>query len=1008
MKHALGLLFPLITVAAPGLAQTVPVSGRVLDAKDQAPLIGANVLLTRLTADSARTGAAVDAEGNFAVPAVEAGRYRLTVSFLGYQTIKRAVTVSGQPLELGTLSLQAGGVTLKGVEVTGRAAAAVQKGDTAQYDARAFKTNPDANAQDLITKMPGVTVDPSSGKIQAQGEQVQRVLVDGKEFFGNDPDAVLKNLPAEAIDKIQVYDRASDQAQFTGFDDGNQQKTINIVTRPQFRNGQFGRVLVGAGQGGDNQTRYRASGNINSFRGKQRFSVIAQSNNVNEQNFGTDDLLGVVGGSARGGGGGGRNGASGGGGGTNASGNFLVGQSGGISKTNAVGLNYSDSWGKKTDVQASYFFNRSVNTLVSNTDRRFTAQDSLGRILRYQENSNTGSTNINNRFNLRLEHKFDSVNSVLWQPRLSVQSNDSRNTLDGNTYRGQPSSETIGERRSTNLSDYRADNLGVNFGQSLLYRRRFQKRGRTFSLGLNMGYNTREAENFLNSVNEDYTRTTPGGTPTVTRTDQFSDLAQTGWQWSANANYTEPLSPKSQLQLSYNANYTPNDSDKKTYNLDGTTAEYSVFNPELSNVFRSRYLTNAGEVSYRYNDRELQWSVGAQVQHAQLRNDQEFPLATSTRRNFLNVLPSAQMRYNFSRQQNLRLNYRMRTQAPSISQLQEVVNNSNPLQITTGNPNLRQENNHNLFLRYSSANVEKSTSFFALLGGSYTSNNITNSTRIFSRPTEFRGVIVPAGGQVTEPINLDGQYSLRTFGNYTLPLSFVKSNLNLNANANFAQTPGLVTVTGVEGQQLNYSRTPSFGFGAVLSSNISPNLDFTLSSNSTQTYVRNTAQPTADRNYFRQNTNLRFSWIIIKGLTVQSDVAHVGYSGLSEGFNQNYVLWNASVGKKLFARQQGELKLFAFDILKQNRSIVPNQTTAYVEDVRTNILTRYVMLMFTYNIRNFPGNKGGATPDLDQPQPEERRGFPGGRPGGYPGGGAPGGFPGGGPGPGGPPGGGPY
>ncbi|RAK67050.1 TonB-dependent receptor [Hymenobacter edaphi] len=1000
MKHALGLLFPLVVVTAPALAQTVPVSGRVLDAKDQAPLIGANVLLTRLAADSARTGAAVEPTGAFNVPAVEPGRYRLTVSFLGYQTIKRAVTVSGQPVDLGTLALTAGGVTLKGVEVTGRAAAAIQKGDTAQYDARAFKTNPDANAQDLITKMPGVTVDPSTGKVQAQGEQVQRVLVDGKEFFGNDPDAVLKNLPAEAIDKIQVYDRASDQAQFSGFDDGNQQKTINIVTRPQYRNGQFGRVLAGVGQGGDNQTRYRASGNLNSFRGKQRFSIIAQTNNVNEQNFGTDDLLGVVGSSARGGGGG-RNGGGGnpgGGGGNNASGNFLVGQSGGISNTNAVGLNYSDSWGKKTEVQASYFFNRSTNTLNSSTNRRFTAQDSLGQALRYQEGSLTRSTNTNNRVNLRLEHKFDSLNSVLWQPRLSMQSNNSTNHLDGATYRGQPNSENIGILRSSNLSDYKSKNDGINFGQSLLYRHRFHKRGRTFSLGLNMGYNTRDAENFLNSVNDDYTRSTTPGVPSTSRTDQYSDLTQAGWQWSANANYTEPLSPKSQLQLTYNANYTPNDSDKKTYNLNGPTGEYTVFNPALSNVFTSRYLTNAGGISYRFNNKELQWSVGAQVQHAQLRNDQEFPLSTSTRRSFLTVLPNAQARYNFSRQQNLRLNYQMRTQAPSISQLQEVVNNSNPLQITTGNPNLRQENTHNLFVRYSSANVEKSTSFFALIGGSYTSNNITNSTRIFSSPTPYRGVIVPAGGQVTEPINLDGQYSLRTFGNYTLPLTFVKSNLNLNANANFAQTPGLVSINRDAGQQLNYSRTPSFGFGAVLSSNISPNLDFTLSSNSSQTFVRNTAQTTADREYFRQNTNLRFSWIVVKGLTVQSDVAHVAYTGLSAGYNQSYVLWNASVGKKLFARQQGEIKLFAFDILKQNNSIQTNSTAAYVEDVRTNILTRYVMLMFTYNIRNFPGNKGG-TPDLDQPQQRERGNFPGGRPGGFPGGG---------PGPGGPPGGGPY
>ena len=926
MNYRLQVLFSLLVMAAkPAAAQTFPVSGRVLDAQDQSPLIGATVVLTRLAADSARVGMAVDAKGSFTVPLAASGAYRLVVSFVGYQTLTRAITISSAPLQLGTLSLRTGGVVLKSVEITGRAAVAVQNGDTVQYNAQAFKTNPDASAQDLLTKMPGVLVDPSTGKLQAQGEQVRRVLVDGKEFFGNDPDAVLKNLPAEAIDKIQVYDRASDQAQFTGFDDGNQQKTINIVTKPRFRNGEFGRALAGGGRGGDDQTRYRASGTVNSFHGKQRLSLMAQTNNVNEQGFGTDD------GSKSGGSGGGN----------------------GLSTTTAVGLNYSDIWNKKTDVQASYFFSRIANTLSRQTERRFTTPDSLGRTLRYSENSLAGSTNVTNRFNLRLEHKFDSANSVLWQPRLSVQHTTSHNHLSGATYRGQPASEASGELRSANLSDYYADNQGLTFGQQLLYRHRFRKRGRTFSLGLNLGYTPSNADNYLNSLNEDYTSSATGQ-PLTTRTDQLSTVNQTGWQGSATANYTEPLSRKSQIQLSYTTNYTPSNSDKKTYNLDGTTSQYTVFNPDLSNVFENRYLANAGEVSYRYRNRAFQGTVGVQVQAAQQRNDQTFPKDLTTRRSFVNVLPSAQLRYNFSKHQNLRLTYRMRTDAPSIGQLQEVVNNANPLQITTGNPNLRQENTHTLALRYSSANVERSTSFFTLINGSFTANNITNSTTVLTQATAIGGVVVPAGGQLTRPVNLDGQYSVHTFSNYTLPLSFVKSNLNLNANVNFTQTPGLVSVGSEKNQQLNYSRTPSFGLGAVLSSNISPALDFTLSSNSSQTYVRNSTQTTADRAYFRQNTTLRLSWIFWKGLTVQSNVNHMAYTGLSAGYNQHYILWNASLGKKLFARQQAEIKVYAFDILKQNNSITPNQTAAYVEDVRTNILTRYLMLMFTYNIRNFP------------------------------------------------------
>jgi hypothetical protein len=381
--------------------------------------------------------------------------------------------------------------------------------------------------------------------------------------------------------------------------------------------------------------------------------------------------------------------------------------------------------------------------------------------------------------------------------------------------------------------------------------------------------------------------------------------------------------------------------------------------------------------------------VGTALQYATLRNDQEFPRQQKTAIDFLNVIPNAQLQYRFSRQRNLRLNYNMRTQNPSISQLQEVVNNSNQLQISTGNPNLEQEYTHSLFVRYSSSQPETSRSFFALLGGNYSDNYITNSTIIVTEPTQIGGVIVPAGGQITRPVNLNQQYSLRTFGNYTLPLRAIKTNLNLNGSASFAQTPGFVN------SALNYNRSPSFSFGAVLSSNISENVDFTLSSNSSQTYVRNTVQRQSDNQYFRQNTSLRFNWILMKGLTLQTDVRHTAYRGLSAGFNQNFVLWNASIGKKLFAKQQGEIKLFAFDLLKQNNSIQRNIEAAYTEDVRTNILSQYFMLMFTYNIRNFNG--GNATPQRNSDgAPGERPNFPGGRPGGYPGGGG-GGFPGGGP-----------
>ncbi len=296
----------IVVLLAGGAARAqapATVRGRVADGKDQSPLIGANVVLIHLP-DSVKTGTAVDAEGRFQFDNVVAGRYLLDASFVGYQKLRQAVAVAGQPVQLGPLALQSGGVQRRGVVVTEAAAQSVQKGDTTQFNARAFKTNPDATAGDLLNKLPGVSTGPD-GKVQAQGENVQQVLVDGKPFFGNDPDAALKNLPAEMVDKVEVFDQRSEQSRFSGFDDGNTTKTINIVTKVEFRNGTFGRVVAGAGP-----ERYRASGNANNFRGERRLWVLAQSNNVNEQNFGTEDLLGVVGNSNQGG-----NGRGGGGGG---------------------------------------------------------------------------------------------------------------------------------------------------------------------------------------------------------------------------------------------------------------------------------------------------------------------------------------------------------------------------------------------------------------------------------------------------------------------------------------------------------------------------------------------------------------------------------------------------------------------------------------------------------------------------------------------------------------------
>jgi len=957
MRHILALVFVVMSLTAARAQAPTTVSGRVVDGKDQSVLIGANVLLIRLP-DSVKIGAAADTEGKFQFDNVAAGRYVLDASFVGYQTVRQSVTVAGTPVQLGTLALPAGGVQLRGVVVTGAAAQSVQKGDTTQFNAKAFKTNSDATTGDLIDKLPGVSRG-ADGKVQAQGENVQQVLVDGKPFFGNDPDAVLKNLPAEMVDKVEVFDQRSEQSRFSGFDDGNTTKTINIVTKVEFRNGTFGRVVAGAGP-----ERYKASGNVNKFKGDERMSVLAQSNNVNEQNFGTEDLLGVVGNSNQGGGGRGgqRGGGSGGQGNGGNGGDFLVNQSGGITKTNAVGLNYSNSWNKKTDLAASYFFNRADNTLLSNTNRQYVTGT------RYTQAALSNSVNTNQRFNLRLEHKLDSANSILFRPRFSYQQNDATSRVDGRTFAADAPASNI-------TSNYASNNQGLNTGGDLLLRHRFAKAGRTASLSIGGSYSQRNSDATLLTRNDASSRS---------NLNQVNNLTQHGSSINANLSLTEALSKTNVLQGNYVINYAPNNSSKYTYDV--LTGDPRQLNEGLSNVFQNYYLTQSGGLTYRHITPTYQASFGLAGQYSELYRDAQYPRPDIGRYTFVNVLPQAMLNYRFTRQKNLRLFYRTNTNPPSVSQLQAVVNNSNPLQLTIGNPALRQEYQHSLNIRYSVSNPEVSSNFFALLSGAFTQNPISNRTSVAARDTTVMpegapSVRLPAGGQLVQPTNLSQQYNVRSLLSYGRPIKAIKTNVNLSANASFTQTPGLVN------GGLNYARVPSFGAGLTLSSNISSQLDFTASTTSSQNYVYNTLQTRLNSNYFSQVTRFRLNWIVGSGINLATDLVHQAYSGLAAGYNQQYVLWNASIGKKLFPGQRGEIRVYAFDLLGQNRSIQRNVTDAYYEDVQTTILQRYLMLMFTYNIRS--GNVVAPTPG--EGGSREGRGF--GRPGGGGGGPPPGGQP---------------
>lgn len=924
----LSLLF--ILIIAPFLciyAQNLSISGQLIDQTNQ-PLIGASVVLLNPNDSSLIKGSVADVDGNFSIENVPSANYLVRISFIGYEDLFLSEQLTTASINLGKLVLKEKATKLNQVTIVGAVIPVQQKGDTTQINANAYKTNPDATAEDLINKMPGITL--QDGKVQAQGEEVQKVLVDGKTFFGDDANAVLKNLPAEVIDKIQIFDKKSDQSQFTGFDDGNSAKTINIVTKTEFRNGTFGKVYGGYG----NEDKWKAGANLNFFKDDRRLTLLANTNNINDQNFSSEDLLGVIGGKSSGGGnrGGGKpNGKQG------DIGNFLVDQKSGITTTNSFGMNYSNKW-KNVELTGSYFLNNSENNSTSDLFRQYISNSTTG--ISYTENSINKSTNKNHRLNLKLDWKIDSSNSIVFQPKLSYQGNTGNSSLTGEN-------KQFIKMLSNANSMYNSNLHGINFSTPLLYRHSFNKKGRTISISLSPTYSQNEGNSTLDSYTTIY-----NDSISTNFIHQQSSRDIQGLSLSSSLVYTEPINTKSQLMITYKNNFNQDESVKETFNVSPADDSYKKFDSLFSNNFNSQYLSQSIGTGYRYQQEKWNAGIGFSYQYAQLNAQELFPINYEVNKKFNNFLPDARFQYKFSAKKNLRIFYRTRNNVPSVNQLQNVIDNSNPLQLSSGNPNLKQDFQNNLFLRYNASNTVRSTSFFALISGAYANNYIVNNTFIAKQDTLIAPTIILASGsQFSKPINLNGYFSLRSFNNYSLPVKVIKSNLNLNLGGTYSHTPSMIN------NKLNYSNSYNVGLGFAISSNISENFDFTLSSNTTYNNISNTLQATLNSTYYNQNSKLKIQAMPWKGLVLQTDITHQYNSGLSKNYNQNFLLWNAAIAYKFLKNKQAELRLSVFDIMKQNNSITRNTTETYYEDVQSNVLKQYFLLTFTYNIKYYKQSK---------------------------------------------------
>lgn len=918
-----------LSLSSTAFAQNYSIRGKVVD-ENKSPLPGVLVRLVDLSDSTKSYATSSNLDGTFLFANIPIRSYRLELSAVGRKDFSTPVRVVGGNNDIGSLVMKESAIRLKGVTVEGRIPSAIQNGDTTEFQAVAVKMNRDATMEDLLTKLPGVIV--NNGTVTVGGETVQRVLVDGKPYFGDDPTLAIRNLPAEVIDKIQVFDQMSDQAQFTGFDDGQSVKAVNVVTRRNRPNLNFGKVTAGYG---DDNGRYDAAANMNLFDGNSRISLLGSSNNVNQQDFSTQDILGVISTSSQNrapgagfGGGGQRRANPFGRSGAISSNNQFIGQQQGINNTSLIGANASDSLAENLFAQGSYFLNRVGNQNDQSDHRQYLlGGDSVSL---YDQNSNVAGTNYNNRFNGRVDYASDPSNKLTILPVVYFQSNRS-NSILGATTPGSQSDTT-----NTN-----ALNTGYNITAHAIYRHAFDLPGRTISLDLGVGANRKHTNGLLFSADKYYGT---GTNDSLSR--QSEDYLSNVETVSGNLIYTEPTDVNAMVELAYNPSFTRNTAHKNTYNFDPTTQGYTDFYTPLSNSYSDNYMTQKLSFGYRWRSSTLNLMANLSYQYAELNGDDSTSSSMSISRKFWDFLPSALINYTTPDHRNLRISYRTSTTAPAVIQLQQVIDNSNPLLLTTGNPDLAQSYSHTLLARYNLTTLGQAKSMFLLLFATYTQDYVANATIIPSRDTVLsNGTTLTPGTQLTYPVNLNGYWNARSFFTYGFPFDLISSAFNLSAGVTYTRTPGILNNVVSDANTIG----PSAGF--VIGSNISQSFDFTISYMGNYNFAMNSQQTTGNGNYYSHTASLKWVWEFWNGIVLNNQLSNQITSGLAQGYDQDILLWNLSLAKKFFANESGELKISVNDLLGQNKSVNRSINSTYIDDTQNEVLTRFVLVSFSYTLR---------------------------------------------------------
>ncbi|MDD4639235.1 MAG: TonB-dependent receptor family protein [Bacteroidales bacterium] len=882
----------------------------VIDSLSKKPVEFATLSVTKKGDSTPVRYALTDASGWAEITGLTEGDYKVKTEFLGYQPLEIEISSMGQRLvDLGKIYLKEAVNTLDAVVVSAMGNPIIVKKDTLEYNASSFKTTDSDMLEELLKKLPGIEID-TDGNITVNGKVINKVMIDGKPFFLDDPQLATKNLPARIIDKVKVVDRKSEQARFTGIDDGEEETVIDLSIRPGMMNGWFGNMTGGYGT----DERFQFAGMAGNFTDKSQLSILANANNTNNRGF--FDIAGSMMRSMRSSMGGGFSGR----GGVRIGGSVMNWGGNGITTSWMGGLNgSSESENKKLKITGSYLYTGSGT--VSETERyrqNFLQDSSFNNIQKnYSDNNSNG-----HRAGIELEYQLSELTSVLFRPNVNFNRGD---FMERNEYNTVGSSGTF---INEGISESFGNNNSQNISGDLLFRQKFNKTGRTFSVNFTYGYGNNEIDAYNRSTTDLY-----GEDPYTEVIDQKYNVKQSNYNLGGRLTYTEPLGNKFFMELGYSYSFRKNYSDKESFNYNTLTERYDIRDTLYSNYFENTFINQRAEVNVRRVTDKFNYSVGINVQPS-------VTISTGDReisRNVVNYSPTAFFEYDFSDNESMRIRYRGITNQPSISQLQPVPDNSNPLYLPLGNPDLLPEFEHNLQIRYRKSVKGSFKTTEVRAEGRYTMDKIVNKTWYES-----------GGVQKSMPVNENGVYSLSANLMHSTPIAkskfFVMSDTRggLNKGANYSNNIRNLTTSLHVSERLRLTYRGD-------------KLEASAGGSAAYSYAWYTIEQQNKPATWSNSVNMNINWSLPAGFNLISDFDYRFYMGYNSDFNEPVKVWNAEISKQLL-KNSATVRLKVYDILNQSKNINRTTTDNYIEDTRTNTLRQYFLLSFTWRFGSFGEN----------------------------------------------------